>query len=437
MNNICYLCGYPLSDNPSLNEVLPHSEHIIHNGIGGKLRTKKILCQKCGGSFSTEDSNFVALFSGFYDLMYPYLFRKDHGSKERKKLYGFLYNNGLDNIPQEVYAKNGQVYPRNPYYVIDEEKENIQIYAAPSRLKDFEKQIRNKCPKYSNYRSVYISDISGLGELALFFSEGNNSFNEDFKNGIVKIAIEFALYNNIDRQDMPLALKFYENGSSKIDCYNTPVIPFCPQSSSSLYVEMVEDVVDDNYPSHIIRLFSQKYDNRNALICYVCLFSTFKYYVILNNNYERKEIDEIYAQRILKIRNGIKYSVSQYKLDTSLENIMKQALFRLSDFINQRIVPDCICRNKVKSLLDNAISDEGINSLIQELIENHKIDNYIKNTIICHNDATKSVINNAESCTKQVEKSGTEELKFYTNFKFEQLNRFCWNIARGTSYPNL
>lgn len=48
-------------------------------------------------------------------------------------------------------------------------------------------------------------------------------------------------------------------------------------------------------------LFTQNYtNNKKSLYCYIDLFSTFQYYVILNDNYEGEDIYEVYYQTVVK-----------------------------------------------------------------------------------------------------------------------------------------
>lgn len=61
----------------------------------------------------------------------------------------------------------------------------------------------------------------------------------------------------------------------------------------------------------MLKLFTSKYnDGKTRLYCYLDLFSTFQYYVLLNDDYEGKEICETYAQRL--IPKGQRPDMSDY-----------------------------------------------------------------------------------------------------------------------------
>ena len=87
----CYVCGKTLTDDGANGTSKRHKEHIIHNGIYGKLKSSTILCEQCGGAYSKNDAKFVELFSGFIELLREKLINKDHGSTNAKRLKGFLY----------------------------------------------------------------------------------------------------------------------------------------------------------------------------------------------------------------------------------------------------------------------------------------------------------------------------------------------------------
>ncbi len=61
----------------------------------------------------------------------------------------------------------------------------------------------------------------------------------------------------------------------------------------------------------MLKLFTSKYnDGKTRLYCYLDLFSTFQYYVLLNDDYEGEEISETYAQRLMP--KGQRPDVSDY-----------------------------------------------------------------------------------------------------------------------------
>lgn len=59
----CYIYGKPLKgDNASL-------EHIVQNGIGGKLRSRTLLCKKCNGDLGSKSDKALSESLSFYTDM--------------------------------------------------------------------------------------------------------------------------------------------------------------------------------------------------------------------------------------------------------------------------------------------------------------------------------------------------------------------------------
>lgn len=93
----CYICNRELSDNPTdATQCKAHGEHIIHNGIRGKLISRKILCEECGLKYSKEDAAFCKIFDAFIAALNDRLIPADHGKGGSKILLGSLYDTPTD-----------------------------------------------------------------------------------------------------------------------------------------------------------------------------------------------------------------------------------------------------------------------------------------------------------------------------------------------------
>ena len=89
-----------------------HGEHIIHNGIRGKLISRAILCEECGGAYSKDDANFCKIFAPFVVALSDRMIPADHGKTDGNTLKGSIFKTsdvkeGDEGI--EVTAKNGEV----------------------------------------------------------------------------------------------------------------------------------------------------------------------------------------------------------------------------------------------------------------------------------------------------------------------------------------
>ncbi len=313
----CYVCNKEMVDNPTeANQCKVHGEHIIHNGIRGKLISHSILCEECGGAYSKDDANFCKIFAPFVVALSDRMIPADHGNTDGNTLKGSIFKTpdvkeGDEGI--EVTAKNGEVIPVQPFYTIEGNK--IDVYVGKKRIKDYlkvlTKELADKGDNIANYTIEKHTDIHNQGYLAYYFSKGNDNFNEDFKKGMVKIATEYALHCGIGRELLTEVISIDDKGKATIDYDKAKLIPFIPTTLFDILYEDHRYLFEDGYPSHMLKLYTSKYnDGKTRLYCYLDLFSTFQYYVLLNDDYEGEEICETYAQRL--IPKGQRPDVSDY-----------------------------------------------------------------------------------------------------------------------------
>lgn len=135
----CYVCNRKMVDKPTdSTQCKALGEHIIHNGIRGKLISRAILCEECGGAYSKDDANFCKIFAPFVVALSDRMIPADHGKTDGNTLKGSIFKTsdvkeGDEGI--EVTAKNGEVIPVQPFYTIEGNK--IDVYAGKKRIKDY------------------------------------------------------------------------------------------------------------------------------------------------------------------------------------------------------------------------------------------------------------------------------------------------------------
>ena len=330
----CYVCNREMVDKPTDSSLCKaHGEHIIHNGIRGKLISRSILCEECGGAYSKDDANFCKIFAPFVVALSDRMIPADHGKTDGNTLKGNIFKTpdvkeGDEGL--EVTAKNGEVIPVQPFYTIEENK--INVYAGKKRIKDYlkvlTKELADNGDDIANYTIERHTDIHDQGYIAYYFSKGNDNFSEEFKKGMVKIATEYALHCGISRELLTEDISIDDKGKSTIDYDRAKLIPFIPTTLFDILYEDHRYLFEDGYPSHMLKLFTSKYnDGKTRLYCYLDLFSTFQYYVLLNDDYEGEEISETYAQRLIPKRQrpdvsdyspkDLSIVIQEYKIDKS------------------------------------------------------------------------------------------------------------------------
>lgn len=315
----CYICNRELSDNPTdATQCKAHGEHIIHNGIRGKLISKTILCEECGSKYSKEDAAFCKIFDAFIAALNDKLIPADHGKGNPKVLLGSLYDTPTDDAEapnRPIQYKDGVVTPIEPYHKIEGNK--ITVYAEKNRIKQYINVLARELQKNGYDINAYtiekVIDIHDQGYLAYYFSKGKDTFNADFKNGVVKIAAEYALDCGVEREELKDVIHINPDGTATFDCSKTEMFPFVPISVFDILFENGRYFFEDGYPSHSVKVFSTEYsDGHRFLYGYVDLFSTFQYYVILSKDYRGPEINKMYAQRLIP-RIYEKPDVSHYR----------------------------------------------------------------------------------------------------------------------------
>lgn len=299
----CYSCNRTICEKEQVSEgeCKAHDEHIIPAAIGGHLTSRTILCKDCGNEQGKKsDSGFTGLFRSFVELLRSTnnLRSFDHKSKDSIKVDGILEQNG--ELPKKIKYQDGKVMPLRPFYEIDCGRKTIHLYGDKNGIKNARKKaemdLRKEGKDMADYKEEIHKDMSGTGLWSLFFSEGVHDFNERFKSGMLKIAVEYALHNGISPELINIALIRNEYGGFDFNDKKGLVIPFFPLTKVDRWYEEKIDNLDKNYPFHAMRLFSCG----TELYCYVELFSTFKYFVVLSDKYSGDPVDVAYAEPLLK-----------------------------------------------------------------------------------------------------------------------------------------
>lgn len=249
MREKCIYCGSIISKRSK--------EHIIQNALGGLYESEDICCDKCNNYISKHiDAPFTRIFNPIISQIEN--FAKTNNTNSSPPYSGkAIYNGEL----YSVTIKNGKVV---------------------------------SCPELSKKLKCDVSKIP-LEILSYDFPINNDSF----KNGIRKIAFNFALEKGIDFDKLKKGVEIKQKDGELEDIiFNFPVLPFVALNPMDEYIELKTPM--EFY--HNLILFSQD----NMLWCYVDLFNTFQYYVLLSDEwYGETAILETYLQLLQKIDRTI------------------------------------------------------------------------------------------------------------------------------------
>jgi arabinose-5-phosphate isomerase len=282
----CYLCGRNFNN----ANVLKHKEHIIQQAIGGVLKPNDILCSTCGNKLSSEiDTPFNQIFQSLATRLD---IKKDREEKSKTSSTKATFEG------REVMWKEYKVFPVKPFYEINDSI--VTIYCADKQTKKYLKKVENELKeKNINYNKIVTcNDITGI------ISYPFEMDNKAFKKGLAKIAIGYASHLGIHRECLPLVLDIDNDSKEAKIKDEIHAIAYYPFGFIEKYIEDKKDTIEP-YPFHNLILFTLDYDpefekDKKILICYVELFSTFQYYVVLSEDYEGENIYKTFAQEVLK-----------------------------------------------------------------------------------------------------------------------------------------
>lgn len=351
--NICYLCGEIFVDIKllniswsilkkdlkfvdynyqyfSLNKFIAkkHDEHIIQQAVGGNLTENDILCLSCGGTLGKEiDVPFCKIFDSIAARLDIKKDRKNNSESSTKGKYinlryklmnllwsttpkkinllGLQYQNKYfcNEIGEiEVIWKNFKVTPLKPFHKYIDNNKRVIIYANQKQAKQYkkkvEKELSERFQENEKPEIIFCDDLEGIIEYPF------NMNNKAFKKGLAKIAIGFASKYNIQREHLSLVLEI-DNKTKQGKIKDTiQAIQFYPLGIIDRLIEIQKNEFE-HYPFHNLILFTLDYDpkisnGKKVLICYIELFSTFQWYIVLNDEYYGESMYKFYAQQILK-----------------------------------------------------------------------------------------------------------------------------------------
>lgn len=274
----CYCCKEELNNKNS------SEEHILLNSIGGKLKSKDLLCKKCNSKFGekndSELSKQLLFLSTFLNIQRE---RGDHPT-----LKGATTKSG-----EEIHLLSGGIpsYSKPTVETIaDNNKIVINIRARNEKeLKQIAKGLAKK------YRQVSADDIITMATHKTGYIKEPIKVTQTIGgdvalNAISKIGINYFVYKT----------KQYESISSIIDVLKNDI-------KNNLCKHYYPDKLYQKEPKevcHIIHIESNK-SNKN-IIAYVELFSSFSFIVLLSDNYNGKSIKSTYCYDLNKNKELIK-----------------------------------------------------------------------------------------------------------------------------------
>lgn len=401
MREFCVYCGKTIEKESR--------EHIIQNALGGLYESTDICCNTCNNSIISKeiDAPFIKIFN-------PIISRIENFAKKNNK-------------KSKPSCRGRAKYENEIYDVIIKEGKVV------------------KCPELSKKMRCDASKLK-FEIIAYDFQYDKRSF----ERGISKIAYNFALDKGIPVEVLNKGIDVYKK-NEKVEKINFKfqLIPFISLNPMDKYLELETRM--ELY--HDLILFSQG----NMLWCYVDLFNTFQYYVLLSDEWnEDIHIFETYLQLIQKLDRTIPEMyirkpkhILTYAMYFNVEPCMDLIVFRkrvkeaiekeslkkdMADVVSGKLGMDYFKTDIVKGMeIESArayyMEKMGfhLESLLLYFDENDRLrdSTFRKVTPISHNEIVSYPL-----LISKLTKEEKIDTNWYIRKKFERLNSFLIGIDK-------
>lgn len=413
MNN-CYLCGRTFN----LTDVIKHDEHIIQQAIGGTLTDDGILCLSCGNSLGKlVDDPFSKMFDSFSTRLD---IRKDRNAKKQGSATGTLvskvdqFGNDLSGV--KVFWKNFKITPIQPMHRFVCENAKVVVYANKKHLANYIKVVNKEIKvKFINNppEIILCDDIDGVVEYSLRFD------NEACKKGLAKIGLGFASKYGINRAKLTSVL----DTEKKVIKDDIKIMQFYPLSIFDEVIEAEKSKIR-HFPAHTLILFTTATEPQ-ALVCYVELFSTFQWYVVLSENYIG---DPVYSHHHQRLSKESDYVFSQGRRHHKERNVILSSL---------GITEERISAAYEKQKNDNPKSTEEVEcAIIQEEYIKQKYTVIFKDEIKVAVDYAIRKLSEAENKSMDLIQDVLKNMKLYYELNDESSDVFNISSYRRCYYQS-
>ncbi len=281
-----YVCGLS-GNNVSL-------EHIIPNAIGGKLKSKELICEDCNSSIGSKYDSILCkqmeFFSNFIEI------KRDRGKPKPIE---------MKHVDEDItYTINGvnNVRIQNNIREIKNDDGTKTFKGSFNSEKEARKHIESIIKKYPNASIKLIPIKEPIGTLKKSIQFGG----AEVSPAITKIATNFYIYKGLDRNYIKHLIPHIQS------CGDKPIAKILTSNYFSY------DVKDDEI-CHSIYLEGNK--DSKILFSIITLFGSISYLVVLNENYENHDFKYVYSYDLINsIENENASKNKNYKIRIDYES---------------------------------------------------------------------------------------------------------------------
>lgn len=291
----CYSCKILLErDNSS-------EEHVINNSIGGRLKSRKLLCIPCNSKFGdTIDAELEAQIGMFTDLLGV----KRERSKKRVRI-------PMRSDDGEIKYVGVKMKPHARLTVEVSEDKKVVLYAEESEFDKLKDAKQRELSKKSKVDFIAYTELPNKTKYHIQNKLSNTAGDiffggEDFFRAIIKISLNYYLSKGYDIAYCADVIAVI-NGERKND------LAYFYFPNPMMY--QVHDL-NDGEVSHIIHIRGDR--ERKLLYAYVELFNMQNVLIKYNMNYDGPEINDTYAYDLLngiEIKKDVKVQLGKHHFE--------------------------------------------------------------------------------------------------------------------------
>lgn len=267
----CYLCGENITEK-NITE-----EHIIPNALGGKLKSKELICMNCNSKFGESLDIELAKQMNIYANMLN--IPRDRGCPPNVECVS------EEGKPKYRIAPGGKPLLVHPYKV-SEESGKIKFECPPHRLKDFKREIESRFAKENKKVEFEIGEIKSE-QLKEPVTQELAHYGGKYFSALNKIAVNFYIYL---KKESSLVQHIINELKNENDVFENIVL-YSLESKKELEETQLTEVF------HKLILKMDKEEKK--IYVYIELFSSDCFLILLNDNYTGENYTKVYTYNVV------------------------------------------------------------------------------------------------------------------------------------------
>jgi hypothetical protein len=346
----CYICNRKISSQNT------YEEHIILNSLGGKLKSKSLICRQCAPSLDRID---VALSRSLNSFGLLLNIPRDRGTNP--PIQATRTDTG-ERISLDLGGKPVLIKPIIRDNLSDNEQPSLSISAKnKAQMREVLTGLKRKYPLLNNVEEIVKNAVIRQEHIPPVII--NLLFGEEELRSVCKMAINFYMYHGRKRDLIAHLIPYIQVG-----CENQYVNYYYPD----------ELIAKSNLNDAFIHtLFIKGDPQEKVLYGYIELYNAFRLIVLLSDSYDKDFFQEVYSFDVLsrkEVDREININLSREEI-LNLVNNSEPPVEKIASAI--KVLVDAIQLNQINKQINKAIEDffknipEGTifdEKMLQELI---------------------------------------------------------------------